>query len=39
MPATLIRKSWMCQDGRFLTSMQVLRMLVCQYACLAVKER
>jgi hypothetical protein len=30
MPAILIRKSWMCRDGRFLTSMQVLRMLVCQ---------
>jgi hypothetical protein len=39
MPAILIRKFWMCQGGRFLTSMQVLKMLVCQYACMAVKER
>jgi hypothetical protein len=39
MPAILIRKFWMCRGDRFLTSMQMLRMLVYQYACMAVKER
>ncbi len=38
MPAILIRKSWMCRDGRFLTSMQVLRNACLQYSCMAVKE-
>jgi hypothetical protein len=29
---------WMCRSGSFFTSMQVSRMLVCQYSCMAVKE-
>jgi hypothetical protein len=28
----------MCRSGSFFTSMQVSRMLVCQYSCMAVKE-